>query len=176
MNGDNSSKIDDYILCEACKINIPKRLFPAHTRSNLHKNNVAQEIHEGVYLISNAFNNSLNIYRIQKTPRYDNQNCVDFDAFFLDVKNRTLSVTADRLKEHPLLKVNFELFCLYVLKKSADQQVEDEDDSSQTFDIKSFKSGSYRLMSASTDLEKLYRDSCDRMTAKAIEFNVSNIK
>lgn len=170
----NAVLSSEFKYCENCKLNVPRRLFPAHTRSNLHKTNTAQEISDGVQLITNAFNNALSIYRIQKPAPYRNENCIDYQEFFMLLKDKTLSVAADRVKDGSLLKINFELFCLFMLKKGfqTENHETDNDDEDITFDIKSFKSGPYAIVTPTSNLEQLYQESCDRIITKAIEFQV----
>lgn len=123
----------------------------------MHRERLCGEISdEGVQVITTAFKTRIAQYRVFCDEK------LNFDLFFEGVKNKMIYLINKTLCEHLSVKVNIELFGVYVLPHR-----EDESEETKSFNSK------FRVISLSTDLDELYQSFCGILLKKAEDFQVN---
>ena len=106
--------------CVACNLSVAKNCWIGHLRSNAHKNKSINELSDGVDIIKTAFRCRIASYRIVASIE-EEQNST---KVFLDKISEKIKALIDRsLTLHTCIKVNFELFSLFLLFKNDSQEI-----------------------------------------------------
>lgn len=107
--------------CAICNTSVCSRSWIGHLRSRVHKqNNSSQLISDGVEIVGSAFRSRIISYRITACES-DNQ--VSLDAFLNSICIKIKHLLDEALNKHTCLKVNFELFGIFVLFKNGLQEM-----------------------------------------------------
>lgn len=138
--------------CTSCNISIPGNQVARHERTLQHRNNAMVQLSPNVHLIRSAFKCRISSYRI-----YSDNSYIDYILFFNDIKKKVLDILNKMLKIHRAIKVNMEVFGMYLLP------------SSETFSEKSFNTAN-RNMDQASDLDAIYQLFVDKMVAQTSEF------
>ncbi|KAL0891882.1 hypothetical protein ABMA27_015139 [Loxostege sticticalis] len=106
--------------CSVCNTSIGSNSWIGHLRSRSHKQNNSSQPHsDGVEIVASAFRSRIISYRI--VPSESDQ--VSLDSFFNSISNKIKSLIDEALKKHTCLKVNFELFSIFMLFKNNMQEM-----------------------------------------------------
>lgn len=135
--------------CKDCNIEI---ISTSHYRTNKHKENAREDVQPGIKLIKSAFRNRIVSYQLTS-----NNNITDVKGYLEDLKCDIIKLLSDLLRAHPCLKVNMELYGIYLLSTTKME------------DIKSFNSR-YIVVSQSSDLENIFNDFQSTLFKKALDF------
>ena len=152
--GPSSKKVkfdatSENIFCEACLISVLKVNFHRHVRTNEHDDN-------SVEIIDKAFKSRVIAYKIKNSAQISSS-----EEFFINNRDKVIELIEKQLKEHTALKINFELFALYVkYDKSAE--------ANQT-DIKSFNTKNI-VVASSSDIDAIYQSFASDIIKKSEEF------
>lgn len=148
------------IFCDVCKIDVRKRYYNAHLKTNGHKllSSVLYQSNN-IQVIKTAFKNRIKTFKIINL----NKDELIFDEFFKIIKISIRTLIEEHVKLHTTVKVNIELFGLYELIK---QDVIDSD-------IKSFNTKS-EIINVSTDLNETMNTWFEIIKNKSEEFNEQN--
>ncbi|XP_055856053.1 uncharacterized protein LOC129919224 [Episyrphus balteatus] len=140
--------------CTYCRMDIKKSMFQGHLNSNLHKSNASNKHLDNVEVICTAFKSRIKSYRIRDCDRH-----IDYKDFMKKQECTILGLITEVLQAQNVLKVNFEMFGLYV-KDNSDETVTD----TKSFNTKN------EVINQSTDLRKSYRKFTEDITSKSEEF------
>lgn len=151
---------EETIHCDACDMNVRKRIYTAHLKTNKHKS-LSSVIYQSnnIKLIKTAFKCRIQSFKIENLDKSE----IIFQKFFQTTKNALKVLIEEHVKIYTTIKVNIELFGLYELKKL---DVVDTD-------IKSFNT-KYEIISKSTDINETLNTWFEVIEAKADEFNEQN--
>lgn len=146
--------------CEMCDIDIKKRFYNAHLKSNKHK--IAASVlyrSNNIHVIKTAFKSRVSSFKIVNLNKEE----LILDHFFQASKDAIAILIEEHIKAHTSIKVNVELFSMYELVK---------DDEIET-DIKSFNTKSV-IMTLSVDVNETLNNWFDKLKTKSEEFNEQN--
>ncbi|XP_048488462.1 uncharacterized protein LOC125491183 isoform X1 [Plutella xylostella] len=106
--------------CTVCRSSIDRKKWIGHLRSTLHKNIAAISVCDGVEMINSAFKSRIATYRITATSEFE-QNSVD--NFFDSIRAKIKDLFDKCLQLHTCIKVNIELFSLFLMFKNDCQEI-----------------------------------------------------
>ena len=108
--------------CSSCGISVEKRRWIGHLRSNAHKNNDTEPLDDDgkIQLIKSAFRGRIVSYRIV-APEGDE--LYSTRLFFDNMQDRIKKLIDRSLRIHTSVKVNFELFAIFVMFKDDRQEM-----------------------------------------------------
>lgn len=106
--------------CSVCNTSVDRKGWVGHLRSSVHKNKILQPYCDGVELITSAFRSRIASYRLTALNQSDMSS---IDNFFAFIKSKIEMLLNECLKRHICVKVNFELFALFLLFKNDSQEV-----------------------------------------------------
>lgn len=143
------------IRCPDCCIEIRRIAYQGHLRSNLHKSNAAQFLSEesGIQIIRNAFRDRISSFRVSSLTNRD----TNVKDFLTSIRDKIINLVDEQLKKFHSLKVNLEMFGLYILATK------------ELTDIKSFQTG-YKIVTAGNNLYDFYENGIDVLDKKESEF------
>lgn len=104
--------------CQVCSVEVTKKQWIGHLRSNIHKSISMNEISSGIVKISSAFQGRIASYRIlalefeQSLP----------EIFLENISSKLKSILNSSLSNHDSIKVNFEYFGTFLLFKNNEQE------------------------------------------------------
>ncbi|XP_047024710.1 uncharacterized protein LOC124633507 [Helicoverpa zea] len=143
--------------CHSCQLHVSKSKYSSHKKSNKHKTNcLLRTEYQNVQLIASAFKDRIASYKINP----QNNEIITPELFLSDVFNTIYNLLQPLLQKHKSLKINFELFVLYLLPKN------------EELSLKSFNT-KYSIINQSTDIISLYKDCTQRLVCKCLEFELS---
>lgn len=142
--------------CSVCNLSLDNRHWIGHLRSNNHKNNSNNVVHSsnGIDKIKSAFRNRLETYRISAVTEKDQSS---LQAFFDSLRIRVKLLLDQAIKNHKCVKVNFELFALFLLFKNDAQEI-------KSFGVKN------SLLFSNYDFDTFFDDIVNRLLKKSCEF------
>ena len=137
--------------CKDCDINYLVDSRHLHTRK--HKENCYTAL-EGsdVNLVRTAFKNRIVTYHVTSK-----NHSTDVKRYLEDVKCKVLQLIKTCFNKHPVIKVNMELFGVYLLP------------SSKTVEVKSFNT-KYSIVTQDTNIDAFYDEYKDIILKKASDF------
>lgn len=107
--------------CTVCKVNVEKRKWIGHLRSNLHKTNeLVIDTNDGVHIIHSAFQSRIVTYRIV-VP--EGEELYSTSLFFMNIKNKVKSLLDQSLQKHTCIKVNFEFYANFIMMSNDNQDI-----------------------------------------------------
>lgn len=149
--------VDQKIHCEVCDVDIFKRFYTAHLRTNKHKSLTSVLYRSNnIEIIKTAFKSRIQSFKIKNL----NENEIIFDNFFKMIKDSIMILIEEHVKIHTAVKVNIELFCMYELCKNEEIKT----------DIKSFNT-KYEIISQSTSIDENCAKWFNTIKTKSDEFN-----
>ncbi|XP_063537662.1 uncharacterized protein LOC134747016 isoform X1 [Cydia strobilella] len=142
--------------CVSCSTTVEKKSWVGHLRSNKHKtkSNSIQEICDGVDLIQSAFRNRIATYRISA---HNDQISCSIDIFLNSIRDQIKLLFNKSLQKHTCIKVNVELFGMFMLFKNNTQS------------MKSFGTKN-KVLYQSYDFERYYDEVINSLKKKVDEF------
>lgn len=142
--------------CVSCGISVEKKSWVGHIRSNAHKtkNNSTQVIGDGIEKLQSAFRNRITTYRISNANELFTSSV---DVFMNSMYDRIKMLLDESVQKHMCIKVNFELYGLFVLFKNNSQS------------IKSFGTKN-KILYQSYDFQRLYSEVLNCFKRKVEEF------
>lgn len=109
--------------CSICSVSVQNKSWIGHLRSNQHKQNNAAEIHsDGIEVISSAFRSRIASYRIVA----DDLTQGSLDTFLNSIRGKIKLLLDENIQKHTCIKVNFELFSIFLLFKNDTQEVKSQ--------------------------------------------------
>lgn len=105
--------------CTVCSLSVDNKRWMGHLRSNAHKNKNIILYSENVQIIQTAFQNRIASYRITATEEAD----ICLSKFFDNNRLQIKSLIDQSLEVHTCIKVNFELFSMFLLHKNDSQEL-----------------------------------------------------
>ncbi|CAH0406333.1 unnamed protein product [Chilo suppressalis] len=108
------------IYCTVCNVSVNSNRFSAHLKSNLHKNNSAIDLSDGIEKICSAFRNRIASYRLSNS---DAETGAPAD-FLRGMRARVLQLLQARQLTLNSIKVNFELFAEFYLRSNGTDKCE----------------------------------------------------
>lgn len=139
--------------CTLCSTSVNSKSWVGHLRSAKHKQNDNCVAHSGgVDIVSSAFRSRIITYRITASDELSSA-----DAFFDSISDKVKSLLNESLHKHTCLKVNFELYSVFLMIKDNKQE------------IKSFGTKNTVLYS-NYDFDLLYVDVLSKLKKKIEEF------
>lgn len=152
---------NDTIHCDSCKMNVMKRFYTAHLKTNKHKSlSSVMYRSNNIELIKSAFKSRIQSFKIINLNKKE----LIFLEFFNKIKKALIVLIEEHIKVYTTIKVNIELFGLYVLKKT--------EDVIET-DIKSFNT-KYKVITQSINLNEFLNTWFEVIKTKSEEFNEQN--
>lgn len=152
---ESRTEYTDYVKCENCQINVPKKEYRFHLRTNLHKfNSKLNSEYEYIDIIATAFKNRIISYRVNPSQEF-----LDPEAFLMASKEIVMKVINNNLIKHGAIKLNFELFAHFIQPKSYKQQ------------MKSFNT-KYEIVYQSTDISSLFSNVVNTFERKISELEL----
>lgn len=139
-------------LCEECNVQVPEHALAGHRRSLQHRENCCVRMEDGVQIVNTAYRSRIISYRI--SPQNDH---INYDDFFDELKNKILNLLQMQIAEHKSVKVNLELFATFAHQKL------------EKIEIKSFNTRN-EIVNESSVLEQIYDRFTEIMKAKGTEF------
>lgn len=107
--------------CAACSIDVERRHWVGHLRSNDHKNKCSSQVRNGIFEIaSSAFRGRIVSYRLFADE--DFKYCLP-EIFLNGISSDVQNLLQDSLRKHVSIKVNFELFCTFLLFQNDAQEI-----------------------------------------------------
>lgn len=106
--------------CSVCDIYLDSRCWTSHLRTNKHKNNSSMPILENIEILRSSFKGRIISYRVIASQDEAN-NFPEF--FFSNIREQVKSLIDDSLKKHNAVKINFQLFSLFLLYKNDLQEI-----------------------------------------------------
>lgn len=106
--------------CTACSAKVEKKYWIGHLRSNAHKNNCSLPLQDGVSKITSAFRNRIASYKIialDKSVHYLPE------VFLNHISSKVHHLIQVSLKVHVSIKINFELYCQFLMFKNDRQEI-----------------------------------------------------
>ena len=144
---------DEIIYCDICAKNVEKNLFTNHCRSRTHRVNArCPGPEDGVFIIRSEFKDRIVSYCLNLP-----EDKLKVDEAMITIKDKIKNLINERLVYLTSMKINFELFGLYVNQKQ------------NITDIKSFQT-KYQIVSTEFDFELLYDDVVAILDRKESEF------
>lgn len=146
--------------CDVCKIDIRKRAFTAHLKSNKHKT-LSSVLYRSnnIEIINTAFKSRIQSFKVVNLNKKE----LIFSEFFKTIKESLITLIEEHIKVHTTVKVNIELFGLYELVKNDDIET----------DIKSFNTKS-EIVDSSSDLSEILNTWFEVIKVKSEGFNEQN--
>lgn len=164
-NEPSTSNDSGMIKCRECQVDVNKKNMSAHLKTLFHKKHCSVSIGPNVKLINSAFNKNICTYRISSAEEL----MTNVSEFMAQIKPDVLNLIKKKTNEQENgMKINFELFASYLL---ATKQNEDGNDIQN--ETKSFNS-KYRIVTVSSDLEDMYLEFSEILKVKSEEFQVSH--
>lgn len=136
--------------CIECNIEIQSS--SSHNRTRSHKENCCIKISSDIKLVKTAFKTRMVTYHIST-----NANPTDVKLYLESIQSKIILLVEKSLETSKTVKINFELYGLYLLAASKQHEV------------KSFNS-QYSFVSPSTDLEQLFLEYRDILITKTSQF------
>lgn len=124
------------LFCEECNIEV--KSIASHNRTRKHKENCCIEIDSNIKLVKTCFKNRIATYHISS-----NTDLTDVKLYLQNKKSKIISLIEKSLEICTSVKVNFELYGLYLLS------------SLKQHEVKSFNS-QYGVVSRNTDFEEFF--------------------
>lgn len=140
--------------CSVCKITVDNRRWAGHVRSTVHKNNSTTHLADNVEIIKSAFKGRITSYRIVASS---DELYLTTDSFLSNIRNQVKSLLDGALNVQTCVKVNFEVFCTYLMFKN-DQS-----------EVKSFNTKNY-IIHFNYDFNKIYNDTVSKLIKKIDDF------
>lgn len=142
--------------CVSCSTSVEKKSWVGHLRSNEHKrrNSSIQEISDGVELIQSAFRNRIATYRISSNNDLISSSV---DIFMNSFRVKINTLLNKSLQKHTCIKVNVELFGIFMLFKNNSQS------------MKSFVTKN-KILYQCFDFERYYDEVINSLKKKVEEF------
>lgn len=148
-NEDNNN-----IECDKCRIEILRKEYRYHLRTNLHKSNCLLKTEfDNIDIITTAFKKRIVTYRLNPSQNFE---YITPETFLSDNKSNILHLFSISLKKHNCIKVNFELFVYFNLPKSNEKHL-------NSFITK------YESVYQSTDLNELFNNLNEYLKTKVEE-------
>lgn len=141
-----------YQHCDRCNMQVPRRLFAQHQRTNDHKAKSCSQLLKNVQRITSAFKNRISSYRIKSDGIH-----LQLSDFCEEIGTTCRELIQEQLAEHISIKVNLELFAVFV------------QDVKQIHAIKSFQTP-YAVVTQSTDFDEFYSESGNKLEQLLQEF------
>ncbi|XP_074034146.1 uncharacterized protein [Leptinotarsa decemlineata] len=141
--------------CQCCNLTILSDQMDqmnVHRRTLHHRTNACLHYGEGVKIVGTAFKCRIVSYRVDSQNHY-----MDYNTFFNELKQKVLKLLEEVLVIHKIVKVNMEVFGRYNLQTK------------EYCDVKAFNS-SNQVIDQSNDLNVVYNNFADSLTAQAMEF------
>lgn len=135
------------LYCNVCESAISSRL---HNLSHKHKSRCCSEFEKNIQIVKTAFKNRLVSYRL-----FTDLHSTSVELYLEELKTKIIELIRKSLSVHAYIKLNMELFGLYILK--------------ETQEIKSFNSR-YAKISSNTNLDKLFNEFKQVLVTKSGEF------
>lgn len=142
--------------CQHCNIYIDSVKFSAHLK---HKGKLETKIGNGVSILQQIYKNRIIIYKIEPGEE-EGQKFQQVSEFLGSVQTKILELIRDNLLKHGNLKINLELYGIYLLVGKETEERE----------IKSFNT-KMRVVSISTNLEEEFSHFMGSLEKKTSEFN-----
>jgi hypothetical protein len=139
--------------CKDCNINYLVGSRHIHTRK--HKENCYTILEDTINLVRTAFKNRIVTYHIT-----NRNHITDVKLYLGELKCRVIQLINTWVETHSVIKVNMELYGVYLLP------------SSETVEVKSFNT-KYSIITQNTDFEAFYNEYQDIIFGKALEFSES---
>lgn len=109
--------------CSDCNTYVKKKFWIGHLRSNNHKQNNVTEVHsDGIEIVASAFRSRIASYKILA----DDLNQGSLDMFLNSIKSKLKLLLDDSVIKHTCIKVNFELFSIFLLFKNDTQELKSQ--------------------------------------------------
>lgn len=142
--------------CVPCSTSVEKNKWIGHLRSNAHKTTVNSNklLNDGVEVVESAFRMRIATYRISAS---NDQSLGSIDAFMNSIRDKIKRLLDNSLMKHTCVKVNFELFGMFLMFK----------DNSQS--MKSFGTKN-KILYRSYDFEALFCELVNCLKKKSEEF------
>lgn len=148
----NQRKSQEVIIhCPQCYKKMPKKQLMGHLKSSSHKK-VISVVEDGVEKLQSAFKNRISSYRFSTKNQ-----CTDIAQFLEEVKPKVISIIEKHIKTFFSLKINMELFGLYVIEEK------------ELSDIKSFNTKN-KIVTHSLSLSNMYDEFKEDIMEKASTF------
>lgn len=108
--------------CSVCSLTVDSKQWIGHLRSRKHKQHTDNVISlgQGIEKVNSAFRNRLATYRI--TAR-DESEQLSLSVFFDNLRDKVKSLIDQSLAIHNCIKVNFEVYLLFLMIKNSTQEV-----------------------------------------------------
>lgn len=139
--------------CRDC--NVEYLLGGRHTHTRKHKENCYTSLEDNVNLVRTAFKNRIVTYHVTTKAH-----STDVKQYLEDVKCKVVQLVNRWLITYPVIKVNMELYGVYILPSSNTQEV-------KTFNTK------YSIITPNTDLNVFLHEYNDKILQKASDFSES---
>ena len=137
--------------CELCRKFIKSRLWASHLRTNIHKNHGTITKRKGVEIVKSAFQERIISYRILADGFF-----INIQKFLDTILPQVISLIEEELQKHTCVKVNLELFGLYL------------NPTTEAKEIKSFNT-TFRIFCSDLD-EKILQEMFKVIDQKSEEF------
>lgn len=105
--------------CTVCHVSVDNRQWSGHLRSNAHKNNSIAPFNSNVKIIKSSFKGRIVSYRIIATEELVHKLP---ESFLNKIRDQVKDLIDQSLKRHTSVKVNFELFLIFLLFKNDHQE------------------------------------------------------
>jgi hypothetical protein len=108
--------------CVPCSTSVKKINWVGHLRSNAHKTRVnsSKALRDNIEIVESAFLKRIVTYRVSTK---DDRSLRSVDEFMNSVKNDIKWVLDESLTKHTCVKVNFELFGMFLMFKDNSQSI-----------------------------------------------------
>lgn len=140
--------------CSVCNIFVDNHRWSGHLRSNIHKNCSSTSVKDNISIIQSSFKKRIVSYKIVANSEQINS----FPEIFLNsISEQVKNLIDQSLEKHTSIKVNFELFCYFLIFKN-DQR-----------EIKSFSTKNV-ILYVHYDFDLIYKSTIDILLKKIEEF------
>lgn len=106
--------------CSSCGVLVVRKKWVGHLRSNVHKNNAVASVFDNVQILRSAFRGRIASYRILAVTE---EEINSISTFFNSNRFKIKSLLDQSLKKHTCVKVNIELFSMFLLFKNDTQEI-----------------------------------------------------
>lgn len=108
--------------CTVCSVTVGNRQWIGHLRSRVHKQHSDNVIclDQGVEKVSSAFRNRIATYRLTCLDENEERS---LNVFFDNIRDKVKSLIDQSIVAHNCIKVNFEIYSLFLMIKNNNQEM-----------------------------------------------------
>lgn len=149
---------DNVVKCDQCDLQINRKQYQYHLRTELHKmNNMVASEFKNIYIIKSAFRNRVITYCVKDK----NEKFITPEEFLYTYETDIYRILEITLQKHKCLKIQFELFAFFMLPKKEGKE------------LKSFNT-KYEILNDINGLKEIYRNNTiETLKRKLTEFEHS---